>query len=406
MRAILVQFIIIFFISCGQADYTSDNTSDTTLKDSNQFDDASKDIEEVIDQEEESIRPLVTQFNSKEVYFELVTREINSKDTLPQQDSIQRHIRENYTDEEIAYIQNKNILLKPLSNIQLLSLYKEVNFGRKVIYGADDREPVIYDINNLIPVNEDDENPFMKDAKCVVAMISKANLTKNSAGDYIIRPKGLYKSIYNLCETERFVNEPVVAQCSGFSISKDKIVTAGHCVNKNNFRDFYFVFDFIVDSDGNYFKKYSANKVYEATEFIAGSEQNGEDFAVLKVDKPIPTFRIPRIDRNNVLSSDNLFHVIGSPCGIPLKLATNANLRNNTNPLFFTITSDTYGGNSGSPVFNSETHAITGILVRGEDDFRRMPLESGRCSISLVCPFNGCKGEDVSRISQVYNYIN
>ncbi|WP_420540401.1 S46 family peptidase (plasmid) [Paenibacillus polymyxa] len=53
----------------------------------------------------------------------------------------------------------------------------------------------------------------------------------------------------------------------------------------------------------------------------------------------------------------------------PIKsgFAVGAAVRDNPPNAFFVANLDTYGGNSGSPVFNSDTHEVEGILVRGED---------------------------------------
>ena len=64
--------------------------------------------------------------------------------------------------------------------------------------------------------------------------------------------------------------------------------------------------------------------------------------------------------------------------------------------LFRSLHLDTYGGNSGSPVFNAATHEVEGILVRGETDF----TSNGTCNVSLVCPTSGCRGEDVTRATE------
>ena len=68
---------------------------------------------------------------------------------------------------------------------------------------------------------------------------------------------------------------------------------------------------------------------------------------------------------------------------------------------FFVCNLDTYGGNSGSPVFNSSTHELEGILVRGETDF--IVTENG-CRKSNVCPQNDpnfvCRGEDCTRSTE------
>jgi V8-like Glu-specific endopeptidase len=87
---------------------------------------------------------------------------------------------------------------------------------------------------------------------------------------------------------------------------------------------------------------------------------------------------------------------------LPLKVAENAFVRDNSNSSYMTCNLDTYGGNSGSPVFNSETHEVEGILVRGETDFE----PSGNCNVSLVCPTTGCRGEDVTRTTEFAHLID
>jgi hypothetical protein len=73
---------------------------------------------------------------------------------------------------------------------------------------------------------------------------------------------------------------------------------------------------------------------------------------------------------------------MGLPSGLPLKLAGGASVSNNQPAAFVVANLDTYGDNSGSPVFNAATQEVEGILVRGENDFG----QQGNCSVSLVCP--------------------
>ncbi len=93
--------------------------------------------------------------------------------------------------------------------------------------------------------------------------------------------------------------------------------------------------------------------------------------------------------------------VIGHPAGLPTKIAGGAQGRDRTNEGFFTANLDTYGGNSGSAVFNSLTGLVEGILVRGEQDY----MQKGDCRVSNLCPVDGCRGEDVTKISNVADKI-
>ena len=89
--------------------------------------------------------------------------------------------------------------------------------------------------------------------------------------------------------------------------------------------------------------------------------------------------------------------VVGYPVGLPVVISDGATVQRHR-PTFFSADLDTYQGNSGSPVFNSERLRAgelfaEGILVRGEDDFE----QQAPCQISKQCPlFTSCRGEDVT----------
>jgi hypothetical protein len=122
-------------------------------------------------------------------------------------------------------------------------------------------------------------------------------------------------------------------------------------------------------------------------------ESTGADYALVKLDRPATGRTILKIRRKGKIANGQPVFVIGHPSGLPQKYAPGADVRSNSKPAFFTANLDTYGGNSGSPVFNEETGDAEGILVRGDTDFVRV----GTCFVSNVCPTTGCRGEDVTR---------
>jgi hypothetical protein len=111
--------------------------------------------------------------------------------------------------------------------------------------------------------------------------------------------------------------------------------------------------------------------------------------------------RIAPVRRTGKIGDTQAVHVIGHPVGLPTKFAGGAAVRNNTPAAFFVANLDTYGGNSGSPVFNSTSRQVEGILVRGETDFAMQ----GTCRVSLVCPTSGCRGEDCTRTTEFTNLL-
>ncbi len=105
---------------------------------------------------------------------------------------------------------------------------------------------------------------------------------------------------------------------------------------------------------------------------------------------------ITGIRRAGRFGNTQAIHVIGRPSGLPTKFAGGAAVRNNQPNAFFVANLDNYGGNSRSPVFNSATHEVEGILVQGETDF----VQQGNCMVSLVCPNAGYRGEDCTRTTE------
>jgi hypothetical protein len=141
----------------------------------------------------------------------------------------------------------------------------------------------------------------------------------------------------------------------------------------------------------------SNSEIYRGVSLIERQEVDaGPDWALVRLDRPVLNHRVVRIRRSGRIGDGQAVHVIGHPVGLPTKFAGGAMVRNNSPGAFFVANLDTYGGNSGSPVFNSTTHEVEGILVRGETDF----APQGGCNVSLVCPSTGCRGEDVTRATE------
>ncbi len=270
------------------------------------------------------------------------------------------------------------------------------------IYG----EKVIYGVNN--PDNRKDwyeaDGRSQATSLQTVCLIEKSKLVKLPNGNYTFKSRPFYEAKY-LCSTERFYEQPVTGFCSGFAVSKDIIVTAGHCIDKRNLANFVIVFDFKMVSKGIVKNEYAPSDIYSPVAIASsGLNSKGVDYAVLRVNRKIPKNRIGLVRDKKIVDGEPIF-VIGHPCGLPLKVANEAKVIDNKNSLFFSADLDSYGGNSGSPVYDS-MHQIVGILVRGATDFKYD--FKNRCYNSQVCEtiFSpGCGGEFVSRANQFSQLI-
>lgn len=109
------------------------------------------------------------------------------------------------------------------------------------------------------------------------------------------------------------------------------------------------------------------SQVYTCTKII-GTELNDftkKDWALVELDRPVTGRRPLKLVNSKPQKDDEVF-VIGTPSGLPLKVATGKVLAKRIN--FFRTNLDTFTGNSGSPVLNNQNEVI-GILVRGNEDY-------------------------------------
>ncbi len=260
-----------------------------------------------------------------------------------------------------------------------------------VIYGNDDRL-------DLYQVQDPAQLVL---AHATVGLVSTRDLNKND-GTYSLKTRS-YGESYNLCPTEPFREQRTGVFCSGFLVAPDVIITAGHCIRTQpSCESTSFVFDFAI------FKKHQTtptvipeNNVYHCEKVIQSQVHGGgSDFAVVRLDRPVVNRTPIKIRRSGSVTPGTGLTVIGHPAGLPTKVAGGASVRS-LNHGFFVANLDTYGGNSGSAVFNSMTGVVEGILVRGELDF----VSKDGCRISNVCADDGCRGEDVTDITVTVPYL-
>jgi hypothetical protein len=70
---------------------------------------------------------------------------------------------------------------------------------------------------------------------------------------------------------------------------------------------------------------------------------------------------------------------------------------------FFAANLDTFGGNSGSPVFDAVEHTVKGVLVRGDTDYVTRDV----CRVAFVCPTDtGCQGEECTLIREIRPFLS
>lgn len=202
--------------------------------------------------------------------------------------------------------------------------------------------------------------------------------------------------------TLKFKDQPAYGGCTGFLIAPDIMITAAHCISTDNheiqngrvvshspsqhkygqftYDQKFWVFDYTNDiptvqryssTYGNFLEstipssnRYSVKKVIVSVM----DWTNHIDYAVIQLDRP--TTRDPfRFRTGAKVDNGTPLAMIGSPSGVPLKLADGAEVTINSGTHWFGTNLDAFGGNSGGPVYSTTgLGMIEGILVRGRID--------------------------------------
>ena len=261
----------------------------------------------------------------------------------------------------------------------------------KLIYGDDDRKD-LYEVTSSLHRNLADST---------VALIESSSLKAQGVSSFSL-PSDSFGKQNMLCTSEPYYDQPAGAFCSGSLVGSNLILTAGHCVkDASDCANVRFVFGYSVKQAGKYPASVATSEVYSCKRIISRKQEAaGSDYALIEIDRPVANHDVLKLQRSRVAAAGDAVTVIGHPSGLPTKVASGGKVRK-ISSTFLTTNLDTYGGNSGSAVFNSETGEIVGILVRGDTDF----VAKGSCYVSNRCPADGCRGEDVTRIDQVSSLI-
>ncbi|MCM0606313.1 MAG: trypsin-like peptidase domain-containing protein [Xanthomonadaceae bacterium] len=278
---------------------------------------------------------------------------------------------------------------------------KSSNLDIKVIYGEDNRQ----DLYQLKP-----DSDWRTRVTSTVALMDKDTLQFDNAGNALL-PDEMVGDQMNFCQEEPFYEQLTAAFCSGSLVAKDIILTAGHCVkDQQDCDNLIFAFGYQMDGINKHPLKIPGKEVYGCSKIIdRKQDNNGADWALVRLTKAVPAedHKPLEMELTPVKSGTELV-VIGHPSGMPVKIAGGAKVRRSFRSVpglsgYFTSNLDTYGGNSGSAVFNRATGKVVGVLVRGENDYSRD--DSRDCNVSNKCAEDGCRGEDATTVASFINQL-
>jgi len=263
-------------------------------------------------------------------------------------------------------IKIKNDLDIPLPKIGSLKI------GEKAIFGDNSMQDY-YQVSDELK----------KLADSTVAFVNKKSLVYDAKTKTYKVAKEIKLSANYVDDNEDFVNQDVLSFCSGAYVGNSYIISAGHCVDTsdkdafNYYDNVYVVFGWRYDSDNTPVLSFNEDQVYtikevkirEYTSSISSFNallNSYEDYSLSVLDRDPVNKKALIVDKNPDINTGKKVFTIGYPLGMAVKIDRPEDseiklVGKNT----FQTNIDAFGGNSGSPVFDSNTKKIIGILVTG-----------------------------------------
>lgn len=261
----------------------------------------------------------------------------------------------------------------------------------EVIYGEDNRVD-LYEVQNPI---------YLKLAAASAGLVKLNMLKKADDGSYNFPRKVTLEEGANLCSSEKYSDQPMLANCSGFLVAPNIMVSAGHCYKgraSDSCETAAWVFGLAMEDDKNInLDKIPADNVYHCKQVIVAEFDSQNDYAIIELDRPVVGREPVKMRTSGKLADETPLVVVGHPTMMPLKIADGGTVLYNGNETKFITTLDTFHGNSGSGVFNALTGELEGILVSGKTDYIPSDLTNPRsCKVVNTCSMEGgdCTGKD------------
>lgn len=161
----------------------------------------------------------------------------------------------------------------------------------------------------------------------------------------------------------------------------------------------------------------SSNSVYHCKKVlkVRYSEKHTDDYAIVELDRAVRYANGQKrqtlsLDLHSAREIDSPVFMIGYPAGLPAKYTNNARILKKENQDQLKVVIDSFGGNSGSAIFDQMSKRIIGILIRGHNDYYHVDTaQRDRFGFKKQCKkVYVCDDENNSRCNGeiVYNLRN
>jgi V8-like Glu-specific endopeptidase len=192
----------------------------------------------------------------------------------------------------------------------------------------------------------------------------------------------------NLCEGERFREQPSWSFCSGTLIDRDLLLTAGHCLGddlpqaQQRCERLHVVFNYHVAS-GDSVQGLSPADVYSCRKVVVHQSVQSQgnppdagdagaagaaDFAIIQLDRDATPDHAPVTVGSRVPVAGDALTIAGYGAGLPMKVELAAQVTALLDSERFIAATDTFAGSSGSGLYDADLSLI-GFHVSGDADW-------------------------------------
>lgn len=272
------------------------------------------------------------------------------------------------------------------------SAAEEGPFSTKAIFGNDDRQELFSTASR-----------WRELGRSIAGKVSMDHI-RNSGSNWELQGEPLSKKE---CPGNRYADQITVPSCTGFLAKPNILVTAAHCVKSQDDCDrFYWVFEYALSQAGDKgYAKVGGDRVFRCKRIVSKKYQNfGDvDYALLELDRAVAGRNPLRLGFDLRLSVGQPVVNIGNSNGLPLKFKDSAKIIGmKDNQQSFDSDLDTFGGDSGSPVFDAETGVVIGIQSTAHADHYHDDVRNCR-QLKICRPGDKCHPATSSRISNLEN---